>query len=95
MKDCPAKNDPKTTWPGFCPNVGAAYFFLFLFTLTMCVHVAQGFMYRKLYSVVIFMGALWQVLAYALRIVSINNPTNVGLYSGWFVLILVSSILLP
>ncbi len=34
-------------------------------------------------------GALWQTVAYSFRIVSIANPTSLGDYAAWFVLILV------
>lgn len=37
-------------------------------------------------------SALWQVLAYVLRVLSIQNPVNLGDYAGWFVLILVCDI---
>ncbi|PCH08475.1 RTA-like protein [Penicillium occitanis (nom. inval.)] len=36
------------------------------------------------------MSALWQSITYILRIISIKNPTSLGDYAGWFVLILIS-----
>ena len=90
MSICQAKDDPHTAWPPLCPNIGAAGFFLALYLLTMIAHIVQAIMYRKLYSGVIIMSGIWQVLAYSFRIASIKNVESIGLYTGWFVLILVS-----
>ncbi|RAO69752.1 uncharacterized protein BHQ10_005764 [Talaromyces amestolkiae] len=68
----------------------AAIAFLVFFLLTFVAHVAQGIYYRKVYTWVISMSALWQSITYILRIISIKNPTSLGDYAGWFVLILIS-----
>lgn len=60
------------------------------FCLTFLAHTCQGIYYRKLYTWVITMSALWQTIAYAFRIVRINAPTSLGNYAAWFVLILVA-----
>jgi hypothetical protein len=86
---CAAVTAPDTLW-SFCPNVGAAYAFAIFFGLTFIAHVAQGIYYRKAYTWVIAMSALWQLIAYIFRIVSINTPANLGNYAAWFVLILVA-----
>ena len=87
---CPAKDDPDTMWPPFCPNVGAAYFFAVLFALTLIAHIVQSIIYRKGYSWVIAMSALWQFLAYMFRILSINHVTMQAYYTPYFVLILLA-----
>ncbi len=87
---CKAADTPNTAWY-FCPNVGAAYFYAILYALVLVAHIAQGIIYRKGYSWVIAMGALWELLCYIFRIISINQVTNDSWYSAWFVLILVRS----
>ncbi|EED22970.1 conserved hypothetical protein [Talaromyces stipitatus ATCC 10500] len=86
---CPAITTPGTYWT-FCPSLGAAIAFLVFFSLTFFVHIAQGVYYRKAYTWVISMSVLWQAITYILRIISIKNPTSLGDYAGWFVLILIS-----
>ena len=78
-----------TLW-SFCPSVAAAYAFAIFFGLTFIAHVAQGIYYRKVYTWVIAMSTLWQLVAYIFRIISIGTPTNLGNYAAWFVLILVA-----
>ena len=89
MGGCPAETDPNSQWPAFCPNVGAAYLFAVLFGLTLTAHVAQSIIYRKGYSWVISMGALWQMACYVFRILSIKHVADSTYYTVWFVLILV------
>ena len=89
MGSCPARTDPNTVWPAFCPNSGAAYFYVILFVLTLIAHIVQSIIYRKGYSWVIAMGALWEMSAYVFRILSIKHVANETFYSVWFILILV------
>lgn len=89
MGGCPAQTDPNTAWPGFCPNSGAAYLYAILFGLTLTTHIVQSIIYRKGYSWVIAMGALWQTACYVFRILSIEYVTNDTYYTVWFVLMLV------
>ncbi|EEA28511.1 hypothetical protein TMatcc_003159 [Talaromyces marneffei ATCC 18224] len=86
---CKAVTTLKTYW-SFCPSLGAAIAFLVFFFLTFVAHVTQGIYYRKAYTWVISMSALWQSITYILRIISIKNPSSLGEYAGWFVLILIS-----
>ncbi len=88
-QSCTAVNTPDTLW-SFCPNIDAAYALCVLFGLTLIAHIAQGILYRKAYTWVIVMSALWQTLVYAFRIVSIKNPASLGPYAAWFTLILVA-----
>lgn len=93
MGGCLARTDPNTAWPGFYPNSGAAYFFAILFGLTLTAHIVQSIIYRKGYSWVIAMGALWQTTCYVFRILSIKHVANDAYYSVWFILMLVRSFL--
>ncbi|MCJ1278200.1 hypothetical protein MMC21_006015 [Puttea exsequens] len=86
---CPQKDAPNANW-NFCPNSGAAYFFCVLFGLTLIAHIVQAIKYRKGYSWVIAMGALWQTASYAFRIESIKEYTQSAWYTAWFVLILLA-----
>lgn len=86
---CNAVTAPDTLW-SFCPNVGAAYAFAVFFGLTLVIHIAQGIHYRKAYTWVIAMSALWQLTTYISRIISIYTPADLGYYAAWFVLILIA-----
>lgn len=88
---CPDLTAHGTMWD-FCPNTGAAYFFCVLFALTLLTHIGQGIYYRKWYTMVICMSALWQFLAYVFRVLSIQHPASFGAYAGWFVLLLVAPV---
>lgn len=90
MGGCPAQTDPNTQWPGFCPNSGAAYLFAIFFGLTLTTHIVQSIIYRKGYSWVIAMGALWEMACYVFRILSIKHVANSTYYSVWFILMLVT-----
>ena len=73
-----------------CPSLGAAYFFAVLFAATTIAHIAQGIIYRKGYSWVVAMSALWQTVAYISRVLSIQYVDNNAWYSVWFILILLA-----
>lgn len=88
-QQCAAITTPQTLWT-FCPNVGAAYAFAVFFGLTLIAHIAQGIYHRKIYSWAIAMSALWQLLTYIFRILSIQNAANDGQYTAWFVLMLLA-----
>ncbi|KAI4241389.1 MAG: hypothetical protein L6R40_004565 [Gallowayella cf. fulva] len=91
MGSCPAVEVPdKDKLWSFCPNIAAAYLLTILFAFTTCAHFAQAILYRKGYCWVIVMSALWQTVCYLLRVLSIKQPSSMGYYSGWFILILVS-----
>ncbi|KAG8526875.1 uncharacterized protein KY384_008304 [Bacidia gigantensis] len=87
---CPAKDDPHSEWPRFCPAVGPAYLYTVLFGLTFLTHFVQAITYRKGYCWVITMGAIWQTAAYIFRVLSIQHITNETFYILWFVLILLA-----
>ncbi|KAK5195854.1 hypothetical protein LTR92_004795 [Exophiala xenobiotica] len=85
---CKAITDSNTLWT-FCPSIAAACTFTIFFGLLLAAHVIQGIYYRKWYTWVISMGALWQTIAYIFRVISIADPASLGDYAAWFVLILV------
>lgn len=93
MGSCPAQTDPDTQWPhypDFCPRPGPAYLFAVLFGLTLIAHIAQSVIYRKGYSWLIAMGALWETACYLYRTLSINRVANENDYISWSLLMLVS-----
>lgn len=90
MGGCPAQTDPNTQWPGLCPNSGAAYLFAVLFGLTLTAHIVQSIIYRKGYSWVIAIGALWETACYVFRILSIKHVANETFYTVWFILMLLA-----
>lgn len=85
--------DPDTLW-SFCPNFGADVFFIVLFALTTITHLVQAILYRKGYCWVIICSGLAQTKCYIFRAISIQHPASFSDYAAWFILILVSSILL-
>ncbi|KAK5126802.1 hypothetical protein LTR85_009736 [Meristemomyces frigidus] len=89
---CPAITDPNTTWPAMCPNLGAAYAYAVFFGVTTIAHVVQMFWTRKPYCWVIAVSAALQTAAYILRILSIKQVTNSGIYSIWFILMMVAPV---
>lgn len=90
MAQCEAISDPKSVWPHFCPSLPAAFLYAILFGATTIAHFVQMFVHRKPYSwVIVFSGGL-QTATYILRILSIKNVENTGLYSDWFILMMVS-----
>ncbi|KAH6987018.1 RTA1 like protein-domain-containing protein [Ilyonectria destructans] len=88
---CYALEVHKTMWD-FCPNLAASYIMMVVFALATVAHVVQAVIYRKPYCWTIAMSGLLQASAYLFRILSIGNPTSLGLYATWFVLILIAPI---
>lgn len=85
-------NGKDSNW-NFCPNVGVAYFWAVMFGLLMVGHIGQAIKWRKAYSTVIIISALLQLLVFAFRILSIQNPDASIWYTLWFVIILVAPLL--
>ncbi|TVY90551.1 Sphingoid long-chain base transporter, partial [Lachnellula willkommii] len=83
-----ARADPVNTNWNFCPSTAAAWLFFILFALTTCAHLVQGIWHRKSYCWVIVCSGALQTVNYVFRIISIKNPTSLGDYAAWFVLIL-------
>lgn len=84
-----AIDDPSNNW-SFCPNAGAAIFFIILFSVTTITHLIQGIHFRKWYTFVIIMSGVLQITTFVFRTLSIYNPKNETFYAIWFVLILVA-----
>lgn len=89
MPTCLAKDDPDRVWP-FCPSVVPSVIFAILFGGLTIVHLAQAIIHRKVYCWVIVVAALWQTATYAIREYSVFDQKNEGIYSVWFVMILVA-----
>ncbi|KIW08658.1 uncharacterized protein PV09_00612 [Verruconis gallopava] len=88
MPQCLPKDDPNRVWP-FCPSVVPSALFAVLFGILTVAHFVQAIVHRKMYCWVIVVASLWQTATYALREYSVYNQKNVGVYSLWFVMILV------
>jgi len=86
---CKALITPDTNW-NFCPASGPNILFLILFILTTMAHLGQAIYYRKPYCWVIVTSGVLQILTYAARQASIQDPANFGAYAAWFVFILIA-----
>lgn len=84
--DCQALPTTNTNWD-FCPRKIPAYLYAILIRLTLVTHIAQAMISRKGYSWVMAMGAAWETGSYIFGIPAIDQPTNVGFYSPWSILI--------
>ena len=84
-----ALDDPQNSF-NYCPSLPASVLFAVLFGLTTAAHVFQAYHYRKTFCWVFIMGALWETLAFIIRSVTIQNPTNNSLYNAQFVLVLLA-----
>ncbi|KAI9040333.1 alkaline D-peptidase [Aspergillus affinis] len=60
----------------YVPSFGAAVFFCVLYGLSMIAHGVQGFMYKKRYTWVIVMGALWELFAFIFRSLQTRQQNN-------------------
>jgi hypothetical protein len=73
----------------YCPSKAGAYVMTIVFALTTFAHIAQAFIHRKPYTMVIIIAGILQTLSYIMRIFSIENPTSLGFYAISLVLVLV------
>ncbi|KAF7561645.1 hypothetical protein G7046_g2479 [Stylonectria norvegica] len=89
METCKATTALDTLW-SFCPSLAPSILFAILFAATLSAHVVQAVQYRKPYSCIIIMSALWQTLTYIFRSLSIRDPSSFSNYAAWFILILVA-----
>ncbi|KAH7412685.1 hypothetical protein BKA64DRAFT_770361 [Cadophora sp. MPI-SDFR-AT-0126] len=90
-QQCKALTTPSTLWD-FCPSLPASYILLAAFTIATLAHAFQAIRYRKPYCWILVISGLLQAAAYLLRVLSILHPASLGLYAGWFVLILIAPI---
>lgn len=91
MAQCKALADPDSLW-SFCPSLPAAYLFAVLFGLITTIHIVQSIVHRKFYSIVVIISAGMQTATYVLRVLSINDVSNEGFYSYWFILMMVAPV---
>lgn len=73
----------------YCPSKAGAYVMAMVFALTTVAHIAQAFIHKKPYTVVIIIAGILQTLSYIMRILSIENPVSLGYFATSLVLILV------
>ena len=88
-----ALDDPDNVW-SYCPSVPAAFILFVLFGLSALLHIYQAIKYRKGFAWVIIMGATWETLSFATRILSAHSPTKKGIYDGSFLLLIISPLLI-
>ncbi|KAK9242858.1 RTA1 like protein-domain-containing protein [Lipomyces tetrasporus] len=74
----------------YVPSFGAAILFSVLFGLTLICHGVQGFMYKKKYTWVIMMGALWELLAFIFRTLLTRNQNSAGYDTGHVIMFLLA-----
>ncbi|KAK9318815.1 RTA1 like protein-domain-containing protein [Lipomyces orientalis] len=74
----------------YVPSFGAAILFPVLFGLTLICHGVQGFMYKKKYTWVIMMGALWELLAFIFRTLLTRNQSSAGYDTGHVIMFLLA-----
>ncbi|KAK9238759.1 RTA1 like protein-domain-containing protein [Lipomyces kononenkoae] len=76
----------------YVPSFGAAILFSVLFGLTLICHVVQGIIYKKKYTWVVMMGALWELLAFILRALLTRNQSSTGYDTGHVIMFLLAPI---
>jgi RTA1 like protein len=85
-----AFNDPDTHWSRYCPSWPAAIVFCSLFGVTLVLHIAQAIYYKKVFLWVLIMGATWEFIAAATRVVSIQNPKSKPDYEVSFIFLVLA-----
>lgn len=86
---CRASDSPDAVWE-YCPSFVAAVLFATLFGLTTSIHIIQAIVYRKPFSMVLIMGALWETGGYIARIFAVQNQLSSGIYTVQQLLILLA-----
>ncbi|RMZ75439.1 hypothetical protein DV737_g5303, partial [Chaetothyriales sp. CBS 132003] len=86
---CYPTSNPDYVWP-YCPNFGAAITSCVLFGITTLVHITQGIIYRRRFTVVLIMGAAWEMAGYAFRAVSITKQLNSTIFTVQLLLVLLA-----
>ncbi|KAJ8103684.1 RTA1 like protein-domain-containing protein [Lipomyces tetrasporus] len=87
---CLPLDDPNSHWNRFCPSWSAAIAFAVLFAVTTVLHIIQACYYRKSFLWVLIMGAIWELIAAASRVASIQSPTNKNSYEVSFVFLVLA-----
>ncbi|KAF8243733.1 RTA1-domain-containing protein [Wilcoxina mikolae CBS 423.85] len=83
--------DPNNVWE-YNPSKGAAILFTILWLITSTYHFVQMIQHRKWYCWVLVMGCTWEFVGFALRILSIDNPTSVALFAPQLTFIVLAPI---
>ncbi|CAK7235066.1 hypothetical protein SBRCBS47491_009163 [Sporothrix bragantina] len=74
----------------FNPTFAPAVAFSVIYALLTVVHVAQAFIYKKRYTWVIIMAALWETIAFVLHALGAHDQQNSGYATGWTLLFLLA-----
>lgn len=70
--------------------MGASILFSILFGFTTIGHIWQAAHYKKPFTWVLIMSAIWQTLAFVIRCISIMKPTNVPINNVTYCLVLLA-----
>ncbi|KAJ5547691.1 hypothetical protein N7513_004925 [Penicillium frequentans] len=60
----------------YVPSLAAALLFCVLFGLSTSVHMAQAIIHKRKYAVVIILGGLWELTAFAFRSIQTHNQSS-------------------
>jgi RTA1 like protein len=74
---CYPPSDPDSLYL-YCPSFGAAITFSCFFGITSIAHIIQAIIYKKPFSWVLIMGALWECGGYVFRSLSVTAQKHVG-----------------
>lgn len=86
---CLPEADPDRVYE-YCPSFAAAVLFTVLFSLATIIHTVQAVHYRKAFSWVLIMGAVWEAAGYGFRSFNIAHPHVGGIFTTQFLLILLA-----
>ncbi|KAJ1533650.1 hypothetical protein HK405_000403, partial [Cladochytrium tenue] len=78
---------------GSKPNTALAEATIVIFLVVTVAHLVQAVRYRTSYMIPAVLGALFEVIGYAARVLSINNPFNTNLYAVQQLFIVVAPVL--
>ncbi|KAJ3350667.1 hypothetical protein HDU83_009490 [Entophlyctis luteolus] len=76
------------------PSKNLAYLACGVFALLFIAHLVQAIRFRTSYMVPLILGVLFEAAGYGARIPAIDNPFNIGAYSGQSSLIIISPVLI-
>ncbi|KAI8836981.1 RTA1 like protein-domain-containing protein [Chytriomyces cf. hyalinus JEL632] len=75
------------------PRVSLAAIAAAVYTILFAIHLIQGIRYKTFYMAAAIAGAFFEAVGYFCRIVSINDPFSIPMYSAQYSFIVVSPVL--
>ncbi|KAJ3389348.1 hypothetical protein CcCBS67573_g02908 [Chytriomyces confervae] len=75
------------------PRISLAAVAAAIYTILFAFHLIQGIRHKTLYMAAAIAGAFFEAVGYFCRIVSINDPFNIPMYSAQYSFIVVSPVL--